>query len=445
MPVPTALQRQGWLRTLRGVIHHHRDAIAAAISRDFGNRSPAETLHVEILAVLQEIDFTLRRLARWMRPSRRSVGLIFQPARARVVPQPLGVVGIVAPWNFPVFLAAGPLVGALAAGNRVMIKTSEYCPETSRLFRELIAAAFPDDLVAVVNGDADVARAFTRLPFDHLLFTGSTAVGRQVMRAAAEHLTPVTLELGGKSPAIVSRTVPLADAAERLAFGKTLNAGQSCVAPDYVLVPDDRVDAFVDAFRNAVVRLFPTLPDNPDYTSVIDDRQVARIEALVGDAVARGAQVLPMHSQGQGRRLPLRLLLGVDDGMKVMQDELFGPLLVVVPYQDLDGAIAFINRRPRPLALYYFGYDRAEQRRVVAETRSGGVCINDTTLQVGLHDAPFGGIGASGMGHYHGHEGFLTFSKARTVLTKGRFSSARFAYPPYQRWLPRLIRRLFVR
>jgi len=187
------------------------------------------------------------------------------------------------------------------------------------------------------------------------------------------------------------------------------------------------------------------LPDNPDYTSVIDDRQAARIEALVDDAVARGAQVLPMHSQGQGRRLPLRLLLGVDDGMKVMQDELFGPLLVVVPYQDLDGAIAFINRRPRPLALYYFGYERAEQRRVVAETRSGGVCINDTTLQVGLHDAPFGGIGASGMGHYHGHEGFLTFSKARTVLTKGRFSSARFAYPPYQRWLPRLIRRLFVR
>ena len=444
-PMPAADQRQQWLKALRDLLSDERQALIEAISADFSHRSADETLLAELMPSLHGIHYASRHLKGWMKSSRRKVGMAFQPASAKVVYQPLGVVGIIVPWNYPLYLAIGPLVGALAAGNRVMLKLSESTPATGQLLKTLLGRIFPEDLVCVVLGEADVGVAFSRLRFDHLLFTGATSIGKQVMRAAAENLTPVTLELGGKSPAIVSRDVPLKDAAERIAFGKTLNAGQTCVAPDYVLVPQDRVGAFVEAYRQVVNSFYPTLADNPDYTAIINERQLARLNGYVSDATSKGALLIPLFEQGQGRRMPHSLLLNVTDEMTVMQDEIFGPLLPIVPYQDLDQAFAYINQRPRPLALYYFGYDKREQDRVLHETHSGGVCLNDTLLHVAQDDMPFGGIGPSGMGHYHGHEGFLTFSKAKGVLIKQRFNAAKLIYPPYGKSIQKLIQKLFIR
>ena len=444
-PFAPLAQRQQWLKSLRQLLSAEREVLIDAISQDFSHRSPDETLFAELMPCLHSIDYTLKHLKRWMKPSARSVGMMFVPASAKVVYQPLGVVGIIVPWNYPLYLAIGPLVGALAAGNRVMLKLSEFTPATGRLLKDLLGRIFPEDMVTVVLGEADVAVAFSSLGFDHLLFTGSTHVGKQVMRAAAENLTPVTLELGGKSPAIVSADAPLKDAAQRIAWGKTLNAGQTCIAPDYVLVPQNRLEGFVDAYRQAVLSFYPTLTDNPDYTAIINERQLARLERLQADATLKGARLVPLYEQGQGRRMPHTLVLQVSDDMQIMQDEIFGPLLPVVTYTHLDQALAYINARPRPLALYYFGYNKAEQQRVIQHTHSGGVSINETLLHVAIDDLPFGGVGHSGMGHYHGHEGFLTFSKAKGVLVKQRWNSSLMIYPPYGRQLVRLIQKLFIR
>ncbi|MEX5509093.1 coniferyl aldehyde dehydrogenase [Pseudomonas paralactis] len=444
-PMPPAAQRQQWLKALRDVLSDERQALITAISQDFSHRSADETLFAELMPSLHGIHYAGKHLKGWMKPSRRAVGIAFQPASAKVIYQPLGVVGVIVPWNYPLYLAIGPLVGALAAGNRVMLKLSESTPATGELLKALLARIFPEDLVCVVLGEADVGVAFSRLRFDHLLFTGATSIGKHVMRAAAENLTPVTLELGGKSPAIVSADVPLKDAAERIAFGKTLNAGQTCVAPDYVLVPEDRVEGFVEAYSKAVRGFYPTLAGNPDYTAIINERQLARLNAYAKDATDKGATLIPLYEQGQARRMAHSLLLNVSDDMTVMQDEIFGPLLPIVPYRGLDQAFAYINQRPRPLALYYFGYNKSEQERVLHETHSGGVCLNDTLLHVAQDDMPFGGIGPSGMGHYHGHEGFLTFSKAKGVLVKQRLNAARLIYPPYGKSIQKLIQKLFIR
>ena len=444
-PMPAAEQRRAWLKALRTLILDEKQALIDAASSDFSNRAANETLLAEIMPSLHGIDYASKRLGKWMKPSRRSVGIAFQPASAKVVYQPLGVVGVIVPWNYPLYLAFGPLIGALAAGNRVMIKMSESTPATSQLVKDLLAKVFPADLVSVVLGEADVGQAFSRLPFDHLVFTGATSIGKHVMRAAADNLVPVTLELGGKSPAIISADVPLADAAERIAFGKTMNAGQTCVAPDYVLVPQERVEGFIAAYRSVVQRFYPTLANNPDYTAIINERQLNRLKGYVSDAQSKGAQVIPLLGDDQGRRMSHSLVLNVSDDMKLMQDEIFGPLLPIVPYQRIEDAFAYVNDRPRPLALYYFGYDKAEQQRVLHETHSGGVCLNDTLLHVAQDDMPFGGVGPSGMGHYHGHEGFLTFSKAKGVFIKQRFNAAKFIYPPYGTGIQKLINKLFVR
>ncbi len=444
-PMPPAAQRRQWLKALRDVLSNERQALINAISQDFSHRSADETLFAELMPSLQGIHYASKHLKGWMKPSRRAVGIAFQPASAKVIYQPLGVVGVIVPWNYPLYLAVGPLVGALAAGNRVMLKLSESTPATGELLKALLAKIFPEDLVCVVLGEAEVGMAFSTLRFDHLLFTGATSIGRHVMRAAAEHLTPVTLELGGKSPAIVSADVPLKDAAERIAFGKALNAGQTCVAPDYVLVPEDRVEGFVEAYSEAIRGFYPTLTDNPDYTAIINERQLARLNAYAKDATDKGATLIALYDQGQARRMPHSLLLNVSDEMKVMQDEIFGPLLPIVPYRGIDEAFAYINQRPRPLALYYFGYNKTEQNRVLHETHSGGVCLNDTLLQVAQDDLPFGGIGPSGMGHYHGREGFLTFSKAKGVLVKQRLNAAKLIYPPYGKSIQTLIQKLFIR
>lgn len=444
-PMPSAAARADALQRLAAQLKIQREALCEAISSDFGHRSADETLTAEFLPCLSAIRYTRKRLHRWMKPEKRAVDIAFMPAKAKVLYQPLGVVGIIVPWNYPLFLAIGPLICALAAGNRVMLKLSEFTPAAAIQIKTLLAEVFSEDQVCVVLGGAEMGVAFSKLPFDHLLFTGSTNVGRHILAAAAPNLTPVTFELGGKSPALVSASAPLAETAERIAFGKAMNAGQTCVAPDYVLVPAAQIDAFKAAYQAAIQRFFPTLEDNADYTTIINERQLTRLEGYLDDARSKGAQVEPLYSLQQGRRMPHTVITNVDDSMQLMQEEIFGPLLPLVPYDHFDEALAYINARPRPLALYYFGYDKAEQTQVLERVHAGGVCINETLLHVAQSDLPFGGIGPSGMGHYHGREGFKRLSHAKAVLSKGHFNPMRLFYPPYNTRLQRMVMRLLLR
>ena len=426
-PAPTAEQRIDRLDRLHAAILEYKDRLIEAVDQDFDGRAGAETLMLELFPVLEGIHYNKKNVRKWMKQSKRSVPLMLFGAKTKVHYQPLGVVGIVVPWNFPIFLGLSPLVGAFAAGNSAMVKASEFAPRTGELLQEMIAKHFSDEEVVVVNGGVEVATEFTKLPFDHLVFTGSTQVGRIVMHAAADNLTPVTLELGGKSPAIIHDSFPIEEAAKRIAFGKGLNAGQVCVSPDYIMVPRAKVGDFVEAFAKNISKHYPSLRDNPDYTSIITERQRDRLLANVQDAEEKGAKVItinPSHDTFEGtRKLPMHVITNVSDDMRVMQEEIFGPLLPVVPYDTLDDAIAYVNDRDRPLALYYFDWDKDRAERIIQETHSGGVCINEVMTHTMVDDMPFGGVGPSGMGHYHGKEGFLNFSKAKGVVLKGRFDS----------------------
>lgn len=447
-PMPPAEQRREHLQTLKQLLLRHHEAIIQAIEADFSARSPNETLVAELLPCIEHVAYMQRRLGRWMRPSRRGVPLQFQPARARVVYQPLGVVGIMVPFNYPLNLGIVPLVGALAAGNRAMLKMSELTPRLGEVLSEILREGFGEDRVAVITGEVEVAKAFSALPFDHLLFTGSIPVGKLVMRAAADNLTPVTLELGGKSPVIIADDIPLDDIMDRLVFAKAVNSGQTCVAPDYVLVPRAKLEAFLQAFKASFNRMYPRIGNNADYTSLINRQAWQRLQAWLKEAAEKGARLEWMSAEiiddGTQRMAPV-LLTQVTDDMVVMQEELFGPVLPVLPYDSMDEALAYITARPRPLALYLFTYDKQLQERVMTHTHAGSMAINEALLQVAVDDLPFGGIGASGMGHYHGREGFLTFSKAKPVLSKGRVNSMKLLYPPYgkaiQRWLLKLLLR----
>jgi len=422
------------LRRLRRLVQTNHDAIAAAIGADFTNRPRQETALLEVFPSLAGIDDALRHGKRWMRVRRARTGLWFLPGRSRLMPQPLGVIGVVVPWNYPLFLAVGPLTGALVAGNRAMVKLSEYTPRFAALFAQLVQATFAPDEVSVVNGDADVAAAFSALPFDHLLFTGSTNVGHHVMRAAAANLTPVTLELGGKSPAIVGPQADFEHAVERIVVGKLLNAGQTCIAPDYVLVPEDQRDRFAEAARRCVNRLYPDLARNPDYTSIISPRHFGRLVSMIDAAGAAGARVVPLTDavpDADARRLPPVLLTGVPDDTMAMREEIFGPVLPVVTYRTMDEAIGFINARPRPLALYLFDRRRDVVDHVMRQTVAGGVTVNDTLFHIAQDDLPFGGVGASGMGAYHGRAGFETFSKLKPVFHQAGLNGAGLLKPPY--------------
>jgi acyl-CoA reductase-like NAD-dependent aldehyde dehydrogenase len=442
-PYPDAAARERRLAALERLLRDNAAAFAEAVARDFGHRSHHETRLLELFPSLEGVKHARRSLRRWLKPERRPVSLWFQPGRARVIAQPLGVVGIVVPWNYPLYLAAGPLAGALAAGNRAMVKMSELAPATGALFARLVAAAFDPDEVCVVNGDADVARAFVALPFDHLLFTGSTAVGRAVMRAAAENLTPVTLELGGKSPAIVADGYPLEAAAERIAIGKWMNAGQTCIAPDYALVPAAEVDAFVAAARRAVGECWPDPMRSPDYTAIVDARHFARLTGWLDEARARGARIDVLADGAAAdpstRRIPPTIVRGAPDDCRLMREEIFGPILPVVPYGELDEAIGYVNARPRPLALYYFDRDEGRIERVLTHTVAGGVTINDTILHIAQDELPFGGVGPSGMGEYHGRAGFDSFSKRKSVFRQARFNAMGLFKPPYGRRFERLV------
>ena len=432
---PDLAQRQASLAALEALVRENVAAFCEAIAADFGGRSAHETRLLEAFPAIEAIRHARRHLRAWMRPQKRSTGLWFRPGRSRVHYQPLGVVGIVVPWNYPLYLAVGPLVSALAAGNRALVKMSEAAPATGALFERCVAERFDPALLAVINGGPDVAREFVALPFDHLLFTGSTEVGRHVMRAAAENLTPVTLELGGKSPAIVGRAIPIVEAADKIAFGKCVNAGQTCIAPDYALVPEERVDEFVRAAAATIARLYPTLRDNPDYSSIVNARQHARLVGYLDDAAAKGARVIEVNPAGEDlsgtRKLAPRIVTGATDAMRLLREEIFGPILPVIPYRTLDDAIAFVNARPRPLALYVFDRDAHSVERVLDETTSGGVTVNETLLHVGQDDLPFGGVGPSGMGEYHGRAGFETFSKRKAVFRPSRLSGLHLLRPPY--------------
>lgn len=444
-PAPDAAARRTALSTLEKMVLDNADAIVSAIAQDFRGRARAETELLEIVPTVRAIRHARRRVARWMRPQRRPVDIVFQPSRAWVRREPLGVIGIISPWNYPLQLALIPLCDALAAGNRAMMKPSELTPAFSALLERLVSTCFNTTQVAVVTGGVETARAFSALPFDHLVFTGSTAVGREVMKAAAQNLTPVTLELGGKSPAIVDPDYPLDRAARSIASGKFLNAGQTCIAPDYALVPAGKVDAFARAVLAQAERAYPAIAGNDDYTAIIDDRRRARLEAAVAEARFAGATVLASGETGNDTaRFAPTVVIGAPAGSALMTEEIFGPILPVVPDDTLEEAIAFVAARDRPLALYLFSNDRAIREEVLSRTISGGVTLNGTLLHMGQEALPFGGVGSSGMGAYHGRAGFERFSHARAVHQVGPVNLFERLGPPWGR-LGRMVGRLLSR
>lgn len=448
-PSPSYAERINQLKRLKDALISFKEPLIEAINQDFSARSRDETLLAEFMPTIESINYAIKHTKQWMKPSKRKVGLLFMPSSNRVHYQPLGVVGIIVPWNYPIFLSLGPLVGALSAGNRAMIKMSEFTPHLNKVISQLLSSIFNEETVAVIEGDAPTAIAFTEQAFDHLLFTGSTSVGRHVMAAAAKNLTPVTLELGGKSPAIIGQDTPMQEACERLCFGKSLNAGQTCVAPDYILIPKHREQEFIDTYTRVFTKMYPSIKNNDDYSAIINDAQHQRLTSWLQDAKDKGAvchEINPLNEDlSSGRKMAPVLVQNTSRDMILIEDEIFGPIMPIISYQDIDEALEYVRQRPRPLALYYFGYHKSERARVLEQSHAGGVCINDTLVHLAQEDMPFGGIGDSGMGQYHGYEGFLTFSKAKAVHIKGHFNSAKFAYAPYKSPIHKLIYRLFLR
>lgn len=448
-PYPELAYRRDKLIKLRKQIIRYQDVIAKAISQDFDSRSIEESKLLDLLGSVLEAEHAIKHVQRWMRPSKRHAELLFFSNKLHVQYQPKGVVGVIVPWNFPVYLALGPLVAALAAGNRVMIKLSEFTPATNDVLRRMLKEIFDEDEVAVFGEEIADPAQFTGLAFNHIVFTGSPAIGRVVMRSASENLTPVTLELGGKSPALVTRHYPIADAAKRILHGKATNSGQICVAPDYALVPQESVDQFVEECKNTFISMFGRdVSQNHDYTSIINERHLNRIQDILADAKAKGAKVIACGDYNfakDGRRMPVHIVLNCTQQMRIMKEELFGPVLPIVSYNNLEDAIGYIQTDERPLALYAFSHDSAELEHILKYTHSGGVTINDWGWHVVNHDAPFGGIGNSGMGTYHGHEGFRELSHAKTVFTRHRFFPTQLFYAPYGSLVQKLTLGFFLK
>lgn len=430
---PDHAQRRDDLKRLRAAFKARLEGMASTVSEDFGGRSRHESLIADGMTVLGEIDHLLKHLRGWMRPKRVGVGIKFWPARAELRAEPVGVVGVIAPWNYPINLALVPLATAIAAGNHVFLKPSEHTPRSAEFLRELLTEVFPPSRVAVALGGAEIASAFAALPLDHLVFTGSTAIGRKVMAAAAPNLTPLTLELGGKSPAIVCDDYPVEKAAARLTTGKWFNGGQTCIAPDYVLVDAGRRDALVEALKREVAARYGSGND-ADFTRIVNDGQYTRLQGYLDDARERGAQVIPLGESDPATRLfAPTLVLDAGDDTQLMQEEIFGPILPIRGYRNLDEAIAHVNANDRPLALYPFSHDRGQVERILGKTLSGGVTVNDTLLHFGISALPFGGIGASGMGAYHGRAGFDAFSKRLPIVWQSRLAGSDLLKPPYSK------------
>jgi coniferyl-aldehyde dehydrogenase len=440
MPEPMSLRRDRMDRAIALLIDH-KDDFAKAVSADFGHRSLEQTLLTDIMPSVSALKHARKHFESWARGEKRKptfpLGLI--GAKAEVRFQPKGVVGVMAPWNFPVGMVMVPMAGILAAGNRAMIKPSEFTENVSALFAEIIPKYFDETEMAVFTGGVDVASDFSKLAFDHMIFTGATGIGKHIMRAAADNLVPVTLELGGKSPTIIGRSANQKRAGERIALGKMMNAGQICLAPDYLLVAKDQEADMIESVKSAVTAMYPKLLHNDDYTSVVNGRNFERLQSYLEDARSKGAELIEVNpgnedfSSSNGNKMPLTILRNVTDDMKVMQEEIFGPILPVMTYTSMDQAIDYVNDHDRPLGLYYFGEDKAEEDRVLARTHSGGVTINDVIFHNGMEDLPFGGIGPSGMGNYHGADGFKTFSHMRAVFRQTGLDVAGIAgfKPPY--------------
>ncbi len=433
---PTLAARKADLTKLKNAVRARLPDFAKTLDADFQGRSATETVILEGMALVQGINYLQRNLKRWMRPQKRHVEMHFRPASARVVYQPLGVVGIMSPWNFPVGLSLMPLATAIAAGNRAMIKPSELTPATSDLLVTMLAEIFPEEQVAVVTGGAEIGAAFSSLPFDHLVFTGSTPVGKAVMKAASANLVPVTLELGGKSPVVIEKGSSVERAAASVAFGKLANGGQICVAPDYALVHENDVESFLAAYDKAVRSLYPEGPASADFTSVINERHYGRLRGLIDEARAKGARIVEVGANpGAARTRPHTLaptvVLGARSDMAILNEEIFGPVLPIVTYGEIDEAIDHINAGSRPLALYYFGGNGRDRRKVLERTTSGNVTINDTLLHYAQDDLPFGGVGASGMGAYHGIEGFKSLSHAKGIFEQSRWNMTGSLRPPF--------------
>lgn len=447
--VPTAQERIDRLHRLRKVLTKYQDEFAEAISQDYGNRAYGETKFAEIMTCLEQITYYSKNIERWMKPSKRHISTLHQPAKGWVEYQPLGVIGIIAPWNYPLFLSVGPLICALAAGNHAMIKISSSSAHFGGLLEKALAEAFPQDLVAVINGGGVISDAFSHLAFDKIIFTGSTEIGKTVMRAASNNLVPVILELGGKSPAIVHNDAPLKDVAQRIAAGKLWNAGQTCVAPDYLLLPRGKTAEFISAFRKSATTMYASLKTNKDYTSIINDKQYKRLQNYLENAKAQGAEIIEINPKNEDleevRKIAPTILTNITTDMQIMQNEIFGPILPIMEYDCLDDVLTFINDRPRPLALYYFDYDTDRADYIAKNTHSGHFGNNQVLTHVAQDDLPFGGIGASGMGKYHGAEGFFSFSHERSMMSNPKFYSFKFILPPFNKPIHKIIAKTILR
>ena len=440
LPVSAEVRKDRMKRAIAMMIDHG-DAFVKAMSEDFGHRSAEQSWMADIVGSIRSLKHSIKQVDKWMRPERRKLdfplGLL--GAKGIVEYQPKGVVGVISPWNFPVQLTMGPIAGAFAAGNRVMVKSSEYTPTVAALFEEVGPKYFDPAEAAFFSGGPDVGKAFAELPFDHLIFTGATGIGKHILHAAADNLTPVTLELGGKSPTIIGRSADVEVATQRIALGKMLNAGQICLAPDYLMVPKEKEDMVVDGMKKAVSVMYPTLLDNPDYTSVMNSRHRDRLNGYLEDARAKGADVVEVNPANEdfaasnGNKMPLYLVRNPTDDMKVMQEEIFGPVLPIKTYEKVEEAIDYVNKHDRPLGLYYFGHEEGEKRKVLDRTVSGGATVNDVVFHVSMEELPFGGVGPSGMGAYHGHEGFKTFSHAKSVYHQPKINISKLGgfMPPY--------------
>ncbi len=440
LPVSAAARKDRLKRAIAMMVDHG-EAFCKALSEDFGHRSTDQSMMTDIVPSIRTLKYSIKELDKWMKPERRKVdfplGLL--GAKAIVEYQPKGVVGIISPWNFPVQLTLAPMAGAFAAGNRVMVKSSEYTPTVAALFEEIGPQYFAAEEALFYSGGPEVGQAFAALPFDHLLFTGATGIGKHILHAAADNLTPVTLELGGKSPTIIGRSANVEAATQRIALGKMLNAGQICLAPDYLMVPREKEAEVVEGMTKAVSVMYPTLLENPDYTSVINARHRDRLTGYLEDAKAKGAEVIEVNPANEDfgasnrNKMPLYLVRNPTDDMKVMQEEIFGPVLPIKTYERIEETIDYVNAHDRPLGLYYFGEDGAEKRQMLDRTISGGVTVNDVIFHISMEELPFGGIGPSGMGAYHGYEGFKTFSHGKSVYHQPKINIAKLAglMPPY--------------
>ena len=442
---PDYKQRIQSLNKLKKAIGEYKEEIVAAVQADFGHRSDTETWITEVVTVLNEIMATKSHLKKWMKPSNPGRSISAGMAKSRVIYQPKGVIGIMGAWNYPVLLVLSPLVGVIAAGNSAIIKPPDITPKTGEVIKKMIASTFDESYITVVTGDVQVASNFSKLPFDHILYTGSTAVGKLVMKAAAENLTPVTLELGGKSPTIINPNYPISKAVDRIMMGKFMNSGQTCIAPDYIMVHESKLDELVATFKTKVAKRYPTIIDNNDISWIVNDRHFVRVSNLIKDAESRGAEVVSIKPENETvqegvRIIPPTLLLNVDPDSDIMQEEIFGPVLPIITFREIDEAIRFVNERPRPLALYYFDTNKKKAEEVVQRTTSGGACINETMLHFANEKMAFGGIGPSGLGGYHGQAGFLEFSHKKSVIYQGSLSPAPLMNSAYPSFLPKILK-----